>query len=291
MSVTTKPLHPLFAAEVQGVDLRKGLTPDVVKGVVDAINAHAVLVFRHDGEFSDADHLAFGRSMGPLQKIQLVTMLGKAKTRLSSNELIDVSNLDEEGRILAVDDRRRKFQDGNRLWHTDVSFDTNRAVYSMLAAHALPPGGGPDTEYADMRAAYDALPAAMKDRIEGLVAEHDIWYSRALGGLSEVTPQERATRPPARHKLVHVHPRSGRKALYLASHIAGIVGMSDKDGRALVDELTEFATQPRFVYAHKWREGDLVMWDNLATMHRANSFDDVRYVRDMRRATTLERAA
>jgi alpha-ketoglutarate-dependent 2,4-dichlorophenoxyacetate dioxygenase len=216
-------------------------------------------------------------------------MLGKAKTRLSSDELIDVSNLDEEGRILAEGDRRRSFQDGNRLWHTDVSFDANRAVYSMLAAHILPPDGGPDTEYADMRAAYDALPAAMKSRIEDLVAVHDIWYSRAIGGLTEVAPEERRTRPPARHKLVHVHPRSGRKALYLASHIAGIVGMAEKESRALIDELTAFATQPRFVYAHKWREGDLVMWDNLATMHRATAFDDFRHKRDMRRATTLER--
>jgi alpha-ketoglutarate-dependent 2,4-dichlorophenoxyacetate dioxygenase len=261
-----------------------------VAGVIEAVNTHAVLVFRHDGEVSDAQHLAFARAMGPLQKIQLVTMLGKAKTRLSSDELIDVSNLDEEGRILAKDDRRRSFQDGNRLWHTDVSFDDNRAVYSMLAAHVIPPMA-PDTEYADMRAAYDALPEATKGRIEGLVAVHDIWYSRALGGLSEVTPEERATRPPARHKLVHVHPGSGRKALYLASHISGIVGMSQKDGRALIDELTRFATQERFVYRHVWRAYDLVMWDNLATMHRATPFEDFKYPRDMRRATTLERAA
>jgi alpha-ketoglutarate-dependent 2,4-dichlorophenoxyacetate dioxygenase len=291
MSVATKPLHPHLGAEVVGVDLRQGLTRDQVAGVVAAINTHAVLIFRHDGEISDENHLAFARAMGPLQKIQLVTMLGKSKTRLSSNELIDVSNLDEEGRILAEGDRRRNFQDGNRLWHTDVSFDANRAVYSMLAAHKLPPDGGPDTEFADMRAAYDALPDAMKSRIEGLVAEHDIWYSRALGGLTEVSPQERATRPPARHKLVHVHPRSGRKALYLASHIAGIVGVPQAEARSLLQELTSFATQPRFVYAHKWREGDLVMWDNLATMHRANPFEDFRYARDMRRATTLERAA
>lgn len=290
MSVTVKPLHPFLGAEVVGVDLRKGLGPEQVAGVIAAVNTHAVLVFRHDGEVSDAQHLAFGRAMGPLQKIQLVTMLGKAKTRLSSDELIDVSNLDEEGRILAKDDRRRSFQDGNRLWHTDVSFDDNRAVYSMLAAHVIPPVA-PDTEYADMRAAYDSLPAAMKERIDGLVAEHDIWYSRALGGLTTVTPEERATRPPARHGLVHVHPRSGRKALYLASHISGIVGMAAKDGRALVDELTAFATQDRFIYRHAWRAYDLVMWDNLATMHRATPFEDFKYPRDMRRATTLERAA
>jgi len=290
MSVTVKPLHPYLGAEVIGADLRKGLTADQVAGVIAAINTHAVLIFRHDGEISDDNHLAFARAMGPLQKIQLVTMLGKSKTRLSSNELIDVSNLDENGQILAKDDRRRSFQDGNRLWHTDVSFDDNRAVYSILAAHLIPPVAA-DTEYADMRAAYDALPGAMKARIDGLVAEHDIWYSRALGGLTEVTPEERATRPPARHKLVHVHPRSGRKALYLASHISGIVGMDEKEGRALIDELTAFATQRQFVFRQEWRPYDLVMWDNLATMHRATPFEDFKYPRDMRRVTTLERAA
>lgn len=291
MSVTAKPLGSGIGAEIAGVDLRTKLGRDEIDGVIAAINQYAVVVFRHDGEITDAQHLAFGRALGPLQKIQLVTTLGKTKTRLSSNELIDVSNLDEQGRILSAEDRRRKFQDGNRLWHTDVSFDDNRAVYSMLAAHVLPPGGGPDTEFADMRAAYDALPAAMKTQIEPLIAEHDIWYSRALGGLTEVSPAERATRPRARHKLVHVHPHSGRKSLYLASHIARLVGMAEKEGRALLDELGAFATQPRFVYAHKWCEGDLLMWDNLATMHRANEYEDLRYVRDMRRATTLERAA
>ena len=290
MSVTVKPLHPYLGAEVIGADLRKGLTADQVAGVIAAINTHAVLIFRHDGEISDDNHLAFARAMGPLQKIQLVTMLGKSKTRLSSNELIDVSNLDENGQILAKDDRRRSFQDGNRLWHTDVSFDDNRAVYSILAAHLIPPVAA-DTEYADMRAAYDALSGAMKSRIDGLVAEHDIWYSRALGGLTEVTPEERATRPPAHHKLVHVHPRSGRKALYLASHISGIVGMDAKEGRALIDDLTAFATQAPFVFRQEWQPYDLVMWDNLATMHRATPFEDFKYPRDMRRVTTLERAA
>ena len=290
MSVTVKPLHPYLGAEVVGVDLRKGLTPEQVAGVIAAINIHAVLIFRHDGEISDEHHLAFARAMGPLQKIQLVTMLGKSKTRLSSNELIDVSNLDENGRIFAKDDRRRSFQDGNRLWHTDVSFDDNRAVYSILAAHIIPPVAA-DTEYADMRAAYDVLPGGMKARIEPLVAEHDIWYSRALGGLTEVSAAERATRPPARHKLVHVHPRSGRKSLYLASHISGIVGMDATEGRALIDELTAFATQRQFVFRQKWQPYDLVMWDNLATMHRATPFEDFKYPRDMRRATTLERAA
>jgi alpha-ketoglutarate-dependent 2,4-dichlorophenoxyacetate dioxygenase len=279
---------PAFAEELP-LDLRRPLAAADIDAVARAIDAHAVVVFRHDTELTDAQHLAFAAALGPLQQIQLVTMLGRTKTRLSSPNLIDVSNLDENGRILAADDRRRAFQDGNRLWHTDVSFDANRALYSMLAAHAIPPTGA-DTEFADMRAAYDALPAATKARVDGLVAEHSVWHSRALGGLTEVSEAEKATRPPARHALVHVHPRSGRKALYLASHISGIVGRPEADGRALIAELAEFATQPRFVYRHAWRRGDLVMWDNLATMHRATPFEDLRYPRDMRRATVLERA-
>jgi alpha-ketoglutarate-dependent 2,4-dichlorophenoxyacetate dioxygenase len=172
-----------------------------------------------------------------------------------------------------------------------MSFAQVRATYSLLSAHALPPGGGPDTEFADMRAAYDALPASMKARIEPLVAEHSYWHSRVMGGGDEPTADELARMPPARHRLVHVHPGSGRKVLYLASHIAGIEGMPVDVARALVRELTEFATQPRFVHAHKWQVGDVVIWDNLATMHRARPFDDLKHVRDVRRTTCREAAA
>jgi alpha-ketoglutarate-dependent 2,4-dichlorophenoxyacetate dioxygenase len=281
-----RPLTPVFAAELPGIDLRRPLAPE---DIVDAINRYAVLVFRHDRELTDAEHLAFARALGPLQRIKMLTMVGKSKTRLSSEYLIDVSNLDEQGRIFAPGDRRRQFQAGNRLWHTDVSFDANRAVYSLLTAHVVPPGGA-DTEFADMRAAYDALPAATKARLDGLEAEHSIWYSRALAGMTEVSADEKATRPPTRHPLVHIHPRSGRRALYLASHISGIVGWPEQAGRALIAELMEFATRPRFVYRHQWRIGDLVMWDNLATMHRATPFEDLAHPRDLRRATVLEAA-
>ncbi len=281
------PLHPCLGAEISGVDLTQPLDEASAREIVAAIDRHAVLVFRNDPPLTDAQHLAFGRALGPLQKMKMLTMLAGKGSRLTTLELVDVGNLDETGEILADDDRRRAFQAGNRLWHTDVSFDTNRAVYSLLAAHAVPPVGA-DTEYADMRAAYDALPQEMKARIEGLKAEHSIWYSRALGGLTEVSEAEKATRPASQHLLVHVHPTSGRKALYLASHASHIVGWPFDDGRKLLDELTEFATQERFVYRHKWRVGDLVMWDNLATMHRGTAFDDKAHRRDMRRVTTLE---
>ena len=280
----TRPLHPLFAAEVTGVRL-EDIAVDEFHAAMDR---YAVLVIRGERPPSNEEHLAFSRRLGPLQQMKMLTMLAKSKPRLPSLELVDVGNLDENGAILADDDRRRLYNKGNLLWHTDVSFDENRATYSLLAAHRVPPGGAP-TEFADMRAAYDALPASTKGKIGTLVVEHSVWHSRALAGFSEVTPEERATRPPSRHRLVHV--RAGRKALYLASHASHIVGLPREEGRALLAELTAHATQPQFVYRHAWRHGDLVAWDNLATMHRGTPFDDTREPRDMRRTTILERAA
>ena len=203
------------------------------------------------------------------------------------DELIDVGNLDENGNIHAADDPRRAFHKGNLLWHSDVTFDPVRATYSLLAAHVVPPVGA-DTEFADMKAAYEDLPEETKLRVDGLTAEHSIWYSRKLGGMDDVSDTAKATRPPARHNLVNVNPRTGRKSLYLASHASHILEMSEAEGRALLDELTEHATQPRYVYRHAWRPGDVVMWDNLQTMHRGVPFDDVSHARDMRRVTVLE---
>jgi alpha-ketoglutarate-dependent 2,4-dichlorophenoxyacetate dioxygenase len=280
--VKASPLHPLFGAEVSGVRLQ-----DVpVEAFHAAMDRYAVLVIRGERPPSNEEHLAFSRRLGPLQQMKMLTMLANAKSRLPYLELVDVGNLDERGAILPDDDRRRLYNKGNLLWHTDVSFDANRATYSLLAAHVVPPGGAP-TEFADMRAAYDALPETTKQKIETLVVEHSVWHSRALAGFSEVTPEERATRPPSRHRLAHV--RAGRKALYLASHASHIVGLPLEEGRALLAELTAHATQPQFVYRHAWRLGDLVTWDNLATMHRGTPFDDARHPRDMRRTTVLER--
>ncbi len=284
MALTATPLHPLFAAELSGIDIRKPLDRAAVAEIEAAFRRYGVSVFRNDPPLSDEEHIAFAGSFGPLQRQTIVATLG-AKLRLKYPSLIDVGNLAPDGSILPEDDRRRAFNRGNLLWHSDASFDVNRAVFSMLSARI--PADGADTEYVDTRVAYEALPAEMKSRIEGLVAEHSIWYSRALAGMDS-TPEEQATRPPARHKLVHVHPGSGRKALYIASHASHIVGWSVEKGRALLQELTEFATQPKFIYRHKWRLGDLVIWDNLCTMHRGTPFDDTRRPRDMRRATTLE---
>jgi alpha-ketoglutarate-dependent 2,4-dichlorophenoxyacetate dioxygenase len=254
------------------------------------MDRHAVCVIRNQKPLSDEEHVAFSRRLGPLLPMKILTMVGKSKSRFSHPEIIDIGNIDADGRLLPEDDRRRAYNRGNLLWHTDASYDQRRGVYSLLSCHSIPPGGA-DTEFADMRAAYDALPEERKEKLEKLVVEHSVWYSRALGGMADVSDEEKATRPPARHALVHRHPGSGRKVLYLASHASHIVGWPLGEGRALLRDLIEFATQPQFVYRHQWRVGDLLVWDNLATMHRGTPFDDTRYPRDMRRTTVIERAA
>ena len=208
--------------------------------------------------------------------------------RIPHHEIIDQSNLGADGKIFREGDRTLGFKRANRLWHTDISFHPVRATYSALSAHEVPPGGA-DTEFADMRAAYDCLPEETKARIADLTAEHSYWHSRVKGGGPEPTAEERRSRPAARHKLVHVHPTSKRTALYLASHASHIVGWPVEDGRALLDELMALATRPQFVFRHQWRVGDVVIWDNLATMHRATPFDDTIHRRDMRRTTCRER--
>ncbi len=259
-----------------------------VAGFRRAMDEHAVCVIRNDAPVSDAAHVAFSGKLGPLLPMKMLTMLGKSKSRFAHPEIIDIGNIDAEGRLLAEDDRRRAYNRGNLLWHTDASYDQARGVYSLLSCHSVPPGGA-DTEFADMRAAYEALSPSMKEKVEDLVAEHSIWHSRSLAGMIDVTAAEKATRPPARHRLVQRH--AGRGLLYLASHASHIVGWPLDQGRALIKELIEFATQPRFVYRHQWRVGDLVVWDNRQTMHRGTPFDDTKYPRDMRRTTVIEAAA
>ena len=254
------------------------------------MDQHAVCVIRNPKPVSDAEHVEFSRRLGPLLPMKMLTMVGKSKSRFAHPEIIDIGNIDAEGRLLPDDDRRRAYNRGNLLWHTDASYDQVRGVYSLLSCHSIPPGGA-DTEFADMRLAYESLSVEIKEKIEKLLVEHSIWYSRALAGMTDVSDQEKATRPPARHRLVHRHPGSERKVLYLASHASRVVGMPVEEGRALLRELIEFATQPQFVYRHQWRVGDLLVWDNLQTMHRGTPFDDTRYPRDMRRTTVIEEAA
>lgn len=274
-----------FVTEIRGVPL-----PRIDVGEFRrTMDRYAVCIIRNAKPVSDAEHVEFSRKLGPLMPMRMLTMVGKAKSRFAFPEIIDIGNIDAEGSILPEDDRRRAYNKGNLLWHTDASYDARRGVYSLLSCHSVPPDGA-DTEFADMRAAYEALAPAMKREIEPLVVEHSVWYSRSLGGMS-ATEEEQATRPPSRHRLVHRHPGSGRKVLYLASHASHVVGWPVAEGRALIGELIELATQPQFVYRHQWRVGDLVVWDNLQTMHRGRPFDDTRFPRDMRRTTVIEEAA
>lgn len=280
-------LHPMFAAKITGLDMRRDTDAGSVAALIAALDEFAVCAVPHETALSDEEHIAFSGFLGPMERSRVPNMVGNG-LRVPHDEIVDQSNLDGDGSIFPGDSRRLKYKRANRLWHTDMSFHDIRATWSLLSAHVVPPEGG-ETELVDMRAVYDDLPAAMKTRLDGLVAEHDYWYSRVLGGGPEPTEEERATRLPARHRLVHEHPRSGRKVLYLASHISGIVGWPDDETKDFLAELKAIATQPHYVYAHAWSVGEVLIWDNLATMHRATPFDDQRYVRDMRRTTCRER--
>jgi alpha-ketoglutarate-dependent 2,4-dichlorophenoxyacetate dioxygenase len=289
MSDLVKRLHPLFVAEINGVDLRQPLDATTKHAIEQTMDRDAVSVLR-DQDIDDAQQIAFASSFGPLEvapAVQGKTGARGVGKRIKHREIFDISNLDDDGRILDADDQRATYAQGNQLWHTDSSFRQKSATWSMLHARVIPPDGA-DTEFVDTRAVYDALPDPMKSRVEGAVAEHSIWHSRAkLGGYAP-SDEERASRPPARHPLVRRHPGSGRKALYIASHASHIIGRPHEEGRALLEELIEFATRPQFVYAHKWRVGDLVIWDNRCTLHRATPYQSSRYVRDLRRTTIID---
>ncbi len=292
MPLTIKPLHPLFAAEIRGADLSQKPDTATQQAIERAMDRYGVGVLP-DQALDDERQIAFARLYGPLEVAPLVQ--GKTGTRglggnrIKHREIFDVSNLDDDGRILDADDQRAAYGLGNQLWHTDSSFRQKSATWSMLHARIVPPDGA-DTEFVDTRAVYDALPEATKARLEGLVAEHSVWHSRAKLGGYVPTEEERRSRPPARHPLLRRHPGSGRMALYIASHASHILGLPVDEGRALLDELIDFATQPKFVYAHKWRLGDLVIWDNRCTLHRATPYQSQTYRRDMRRTTIIDTA-
>ena len=284
MTLTFRKLHPCFTAEVSPVDLKTVRDEETLARIRAGMDEFAVLVFR-DQIWTDAEHLDFAQRLDG----QLHTKLGISalqKNRLGNEALGDISNLDESGEIMRSDNRRRMYGLGNRLWHTDASFQDPPGRYSMLSAKVVPPVDA-DTEFADMRAAYDALPDAERARLEGLRVHHSIAYSRQTLGF-EFSETEQEALKGAVHPLVRTIPRSGRRSLYLASHASRIIDWPVPEGRLLLRELIEHATQPRFVYRHQWRVGDLVIWDNRATMHRARPFDDARYRRELRRVTTLD---
>ena len=289
--LAVKPLHPEFVAEIEGVDLRRPVDADTLSQIVAALDRYGVVVF-HDQPIDDEQQLAFSRLFGELE-ISRATLRPGAKLRINQH-MSDVSNLDENNRVMGGNDYRRMSGLANRLWHTDSSFKRVPAKYSMLSGRVVPSEGG-ETEFSDMRAVYDALPAKTKAQIEDLIAVHSIFHSRATIGFTDFTAEERAGLPPVQQRVVRTHPGSGRKSLYIASHASEIVGMPVPEGRMMLLDLMDIATRPEFVHAHKWRKGDLVVWDNRCTLHRARPFDPAE-PRDMRRTTvagdgpTVERA-
>lgn len=285
--IIVKPLHPFFVGSISGVELSGPVDPETLCEIESALERYAVLVF-HGQALDDERQVSFARQFGPLE-FSIGTIRKNRKTRLRS-EVVDLSNLDSNNRVRSPSDTWRMMLLANQLWHTDSSFKRVPGKFSLLSAREVPPRGG-ETEFADLRAAYDALDEAIKRRIEDLVAEHSIFHSRSLVGYLDFTDEERAALPPVPRTVVRVLPRSGRKTLYLASHASHIVGWPVEQGRQLLGELIDFATQPRFVYRHRWNAGDLLIWDNRCTLHRARPYDDVNHRRDMRRITVEDSAA
>jgi alpha-ketoglutarate-dependent 2,4-dichlorophenoxyacetate dioxygenase len=281
MAISIQPLHPVLAGEVSGVDITQPIGRNDVAAIEAGMDRYAVLVFR-DQQLSDEQQIAFTLNFGDLEETRGTAITKPAEMRLDP-AFADVSNLDKDHRPLARGNRRRLYALGNRLWHSDSSFRAIPATYSLLSGRIVVAKGG-NTEFADMRAAYDALDAATKAEIEGLVCEHSLMFSREQLGFTEFSPEEREVMRPVRQRLVRTHPVTGRKSLYVSSHIGTIVGWPVPEARAFIRDLMEHATQPQFVYAHKWQQWDLVMWDNRQVMHRVRRFDDTQ-VRDVRRTT------
>jgi alpha-ketoglutarate-dependent 2,4-dichlorophenoxyacetate dioxygenase len=282
MSISFKQLHEHFVGEVSGINLREFLTPDQAREIHEGMDQYGVLVF-HDQDLTDDQQVAYTKNFGELE-LAIGSNVLKANERRLRLEMADVSNLDQNGEVLARDDRRRMFNLGNRLWHSDSSFRITPSKFSLLSCRSEPPKGG-DTEFAFMPAAYDRLDAETKAKIEGLVTEHSLIYSRGKLGFEKFSAEETKTFAPVRHSLVRTNDFTGRKSVYLSAHIGTIVGYHMPEARDFIRELVEQATQRKFVHAHKWRRGDLVMWDNRQCMHRVRPFKDTGQVRDMRRTT------
>jgi len=281
MSLLIQPIQPSFAARVSGVDLRTPISTAVAAEIESGMDRYGVLVFP-DQQIDDDQQLSFTKNFGEIEHAQGGNITKDSEHRLKHG-MIDVSNLDQKGEPLDRNDRRRMFNLGNRLWHSDSSYRAVPAKFSLLSARTVAARGG-NTEFADMRAAYDTLDDDMKALVEDLVCEHSLLYSRGSMGFTELSEAERAMFKPVRQRLVRTHPATGRKSLFLASHIGTILGWPVPEGRDLIRDLIEHATQREFVYAHAWKQYDLVMWDNRQTMHRVRRFEESQ-PRDMRRTT------
>ncbi len=286
MKLSVKPLHRTlsdFAAQVTGVDLSRGFTADIVEKVQSAIDQYGVLVFR-DQHIDDDQQYRFSEHFGTMEQAT-GDVIPRGDRRLSMN-VNDISNLDKNGNVLERDDRTRLFGLGNMLWHSDSSFKTIPARYSLLSARVIPDTGG-NTEFADMRAAWDTLDKSLKRECQSLVCQHSQLYSRSSLGFDDFTESERIAWQPVVQPLIRTHPNTGRRSLFLSAHIGAIEGWPVPEARMFIRDLTEHATQRQFVYAHQWKKWDLLMWDNRVTMHRARRYDHAQ-PRDLRRTTVSD---
>ncbi len=284
MPVTISPITPDFAAEIGDIDLTRPVPDADFAAIANAFWKFSVLIFPNQ-DISQQQQLAFAERFGPIEKER--TLDPKATPSRFDGAFSDISNLTADGKIWAADSRQRMYKAGNKLWHTDSSFKRLPALTSLLHARTTAPVGG-HTEFADQRAAYDALPDKEKKAFEGLIVEHWIATSRQRSGFNDFNEDERRRLPPVPQMLVRLIPQNQRKSLYVASHAGRIFGMPDDEGRVLIDRLLDHVTQRQFVYTHRWRPNELVMWDNRCTMHRGTDYDDLRYVRDMRRVTVSD---
>jgi alpha-ketoglutarate-dependent 2,4-dichlorophenoxyacetate dioxygenase len=284
MSISFRKLHPIFAAEASPIDLREARGRETLQSIRSGMDEHAVLVFRNQS-LTVQDHIDFAQRLdGKLHSKTGIAAL--VKNRFGNEAATDISNVDEHGNILPADDRRRMYSLGNRLWHTDASFQDPAGRYSTLYAHVIPPVRS-DTEFVDMRAAYDALDRETQSMLEGLTAHHSIAYSRQTLGF-RFSEDEQENLKGAVHPMIRVNPRTKRRSVYVASHANRVMQWPVAEGRLLIWELVARATQPQLIYSHEWRHGDLVIWDNLATMHRGTPFDDSKHHRELRRVTTID---
>ena len=285
MPLVVKPLSPIFGAEMTGADLKSEPTRELVDAVNQTMAQYAVLVIR-DQFITDEEQIRFSRKFGPLELPPAMGTANRYQPRIHP-VMYDVSNLDINGNFLPMEDLRHIGNRANEEFHTDSSFNALPTKWSLLSARIIPPEGA-DTLFADMRAAWDALPDAMRGRAKGAVAEHYFWKTRMRAGYTDITEDMRRHFPPVQHPMVCVIPESGRTALYIGNHATHVIGWPLDEGKKFLDELNAFATQPRFLYTHRWRPGDFVLWDNRCTLHRATKFDLFRYKRDLRRTTVNE---
>jgi alpha-ketoglutarate-dependent 2,4-dichlorophenoxyacetate dioxygenase len=279
--VTVTPIHPCVGARVEGVDLASPLDQATFQRIFDAFQEYSVLVF-HDTRLTDEQQMAFSRRFGPLETT--INSIGQER-RLHPN-LVDLSNVDPRGedRLMGWNDRRMLYQSGNQLWHTDSSFKPVPAMASLLSGREVPPVGG-ETEFVSMRHAYASLPEETTRRLEGKVAVHSILYSRSTIAKGLFDPEQEREQPPVRQALVRPNPVNGRKAIYIGSHAWYIEGMNYDESRRMLDELLAHTTRPECVYQHRWRQWDLVMWDNRCVLHRGRPWDAASHRRVMHRTT------